>query len=151
MRVFMVTRLYMNSRFFIIAALAVLAVSVPVLAQQRMPQGPTQPPVLPETPQTPARTETPAAAPAAEAVPAAALPEVPPHRCVAPTYPGSLASDRQVKVFNTDYKAYADCMRAYIDTNRAWMNKIQEVSNNAIEEFNKFNQELKKQIDAAQQ
>jgi hypothetical protein len=145
----------MNSRFFIIPALAVLAVSVPVLAQMnqpgKMPQAPTQPPVLPQTPQTPSKVETPAAVAAPAAVPAAAVPDVPPHHCVAPKYPGALASNTTIKVFNTDYKAYADCIRAYTDMNRAWMAKIAEVNNSAVEEFNKFNAELKKQIDANQQ
>lgn len=153
MRVFTVTRLYMNSRFFIIPALAVLAVSVPVLAQQyqKMPQAPTNPPVLPETPQTPSKTEAPAAVAAPAAVPAAAVPDVPPHHCVAPKYPGALASNTSIKVFNQDYKTYADCIRAYTDMNRAWMQKISDVNNVAVEEFNKFNAELKKQIDANQQ
>jgi hypothetical protein len=142
----------MNARLFIIAALAVLA-SAPVLAQYpgRMnappAQPPTQPPALPQpVPEaTPAPVPTPAPSSADAPAP---LPEIPAHHCVAPEYPGALASNTKVVVFNRDYKKYADCIKAYVDQNRAWISKVVEINNKAVEEYNQFTVELKKQIDS---
>jgi hypothetical protein len=138
----------MNARLFIIAALGVLA-SAPVLAQMpgRMAQPPAQPPTLPqpvpEAAPAPAQTTAPSSAEAP-----APMPELPAHHCVAPEYPGSLASNTKVVAFNRDYKKYADCIKAYVDQNRAWISKVVDVNNKAVEEYNKFTVDLQKQIDA---
>jgi hypothetical protein len=142
----------MNSRLFIIPALAVLAVSAPALAQNPSRMGQPAPQAVP---QQPLPAEAPAAAvvpvPAAAPAPAAPLPEIPKHHCVAPEYPGTLATNTQVKVFNRDYKIYGECIKQFVDQNRAWVNAVVEVNNKAVEEYNQYTVELKKAIDATNQ
>jgi hypothetical protein len=141
----------MNSRLFIIPAFAVLAASAPVLAQYpgRMAQPPSPPPTLPQ-PVESTSAPTPAPAPSAVAAPAP-MPEIPPHHCVAPQYPGALASNMTIKVFNADYRKYQECIQAYVAQNKAWMNKLVDINNKVVEEYNNYTAELKKQIDAAKE
>jgi hypothetical protein len=144
----------MISRLFIIPAFAVLAASAPVLAQypSRMAQPPSQPPTLPQPVESTTSTPAPAATPAPSAAAALApMPEIPPHHCVPPEYPGSLATNIKVKAFNADYKKYQECIQAYVAQNKAWMNKLVDINNKVVEEYNNYTAELKKQIDAAKE
>ncbi len=74
---------------------------------------------------------------------------VPAHTCVAPTFPPKDAANAKIVAFNTDYKAYGDCIKKYVDDNRAWINAVVENDNKAIDEYNKYNENLKQQIEAA--
>jgi hypothetical protein len=86
---------------------------------------------------------------AAAAGPAgAATPSVPPHGCVQPVYPGKNAADAKIKDFNATNKAYGDCIRKYIETMRTLSNNAVQSGNDAVAEYNKFTEEVKKQLDA---
>lgn len=78
-------------------------------------------------------------------------PPVPPPTCVTPEFPGPLASNTQIGVFNKNYKTYNECVRKYVDGNRAWLKAIEDANNKLVDEYNKFNDNLKKEIDAAKQ
>ncbi len=148
-------------RLLLIAALAALSLATaPALAQYpgRMPQAgpPTQVPQPQANPSaTPAAEQAPAAqAPAAQApapTTGASTRPVPEPSCVAPEYPGELASNNRITAFNHDYKAYGECIKKYVEDNRAWINAVVDANNKAVEDYNKYNTELKKQIDAAKQ
>jgi len=147
-------------RLLLIAALAALSLATaPALAQypNRMPQVPQV--ASPTTP-IPQPQANPSATPATEQAPAAQAPApttgtasrpVPEPSCVAPEYPGELASNNRITAFNHDYKAYGECIKKYVEDNRAWINAVVDANNKAVEDYNKYNTELKKQIDAAKQ
>jgi len=108
----------MNPRLFLIALIAALALAgLPALAQ--------------------------APAPAT----ANAMPAVPPHNCVAPEYPGKDASKLRVDKFNQDYKTYGDCMKKYVDDTNKWVKAAAELANKAIDEYNRYTEDLKKRIE----
>jgi len=69
----------------------------------------------------------------------------------APQHLNYIGPRATVVAFNRDYKAYGECIRKYVDDNRAWVNAVVEVNNKAVEEYNKYTTELKKQIDAAKE
>jgi hypothetical protein len=77
------------------------------------------------------------------------LPTIPPANCKQPEYPGSNAQNSMIVAFNKDYKAYGECIRKYVEENRAWIDAVVETNNKAVEEYNKYNTDLKKLIDAA--
>jgi hypothetical protein len=140
----------MISRSFLIPTLAALALAaMPALAQYNSPRPTTV--QVPPTPTPPAAAAAPAPAPAAAAAPAttAALPVIPAHACVAPTFPPKEAANAKIVAFNTDYKAYGDCIKKYVDDNRTWVNAVVDNNNKAIDEYNKYNENLKQQIEAA--
>lgn len=142
-------------RLLPLAALAALSLATaPALAQYNRPP--------PQTPQGAAPIPQPRANPsptsATEQAPAAQAPAtttgtttrpVPEPTCVAPEYPGELASNNRITAFNRDYKAYGECIKKYVEDNRAWINAVVEANNKAVEDYNKYNAELKKEIDAA--
>jgi hypothetical protein len=101
------------------------------------------PPAQPQT--APAQAPAPGAA-AASAGPA--IPTVPPHNCVQPVYPGKNAPDSKVRDFNATNKAYGDCIRAYVDRVRTLANNSIQAGNDAVTEYNKFTEDVKKLIDA---
>lgn len=150
----------MNPRPLLIPTLAMLlAAAVPALAQYPMMKTPSQPP--PTVP-TPTATTAQAPAPAAAVPPApqgsateTPLPAVPKPNCVAPEYPGKLAVNNnmnsKISAFNRDYKAYAACVKKYVDDNRALIDAVVAANNRAVEEYNQFNENLKKQVDAAEE
>jgi hypothetical protein len=114
----------MNPRPFLIPPIAVLAVAaLPALAQ------------APST--------------------ATAMPAIPQHKCVAPAYPSEAglqkrgeAYNRAVDAFNRDYKTYGECIKKYVEDNKVWVKAVADAGNNAIDEYNKYSEELKKKIDA---
>ena len=141
-------------RLLPIAALAALSLAtVPALAQMnrpppQVPQG-AAPVAQPQAnPAAPGATEQ---APAAQAAAATGTPSrpVPEPTCVAPEYPGELASNNRITAFNREYKAYGECIKKYVEDNRAWINAVVEANNKAVEDYNKYNTKLKEQIDAA--
>ncbi len=144
-------------RLLFIAALAALSLATaPALAQypNRMPPQAPSPTQIPQPQANPSATPAPEQAPAAQApAPTTGTTSrpVPEPSCVAPEYPGELASNTRITAFNRDYKAYGECIKKYVEDNRAWINAVVEANNKAVEDYNKYNTELKKQIDAAKQ
>jgi hypothetical protein len=148
----------MNLRPFLTPTFALLvAAALPVLAQ--MPRPTTPPPPTAPTPTTPAPTaQTPPTAPTPPATqapgPAAAPSQplaIPPHKCVQPPYPGRLASNSAINAFNRDNKAYGDCVKKYIDDTKLWVVSIVDAGNKAIDEYNKYTEDLKKKIEEAKE
>ncbi len=79
----------------------------------------------------------------------ATTPNIPPHKCVKPEYPGKLASAQKFNAFNKDYTAYGECMKKYIDDTKLILNAAATAVNGAVEEFNKFAADIKAQDEAA--
>ena len=79
----------------------------------------------------------------------ATTPNIPPHKCVKPEYPGKLASAQKFNAFNKDYTAYGECMKKYIDDTKLILNAAAMAVNGAVEEFNKFAADIKAQDEAA--
>jgi hypothetical protein len=101
---------------------------------------PTAAPAAPATPETPAPPAQPAAV--------TGMPTVPSHNCVAPQYPGKSAPDAKIKVFNASYKEYGECIRKYVDNARTLANAAISSGNDAVTEYNKYTEDVKKQLDA---
>jgi hypothetical protein len=78
----------------------------------------------------------------------AAMPGVPPNPCAKPDYPGRLASPYRITAFNKESAAYRDCINKYVDATKKLSNDAITAGNAAIDEFNKFGQEVKAQSDA---
>ena len=78
-----------------------------------------------------------------------AMPAVPAHNCVAPEFPGKLASDTRMKAFNREYKAYGDCIKQYVENTKTLVNVALEAGNKAIDEYNKYAEDLKAKVDAS--
>jgi hypothetical protein len=86
---------------------------------------------------------------------ASQAPVVPPHNCVAPTYPTKEelsrkrgdAYNRAVEAFNRDNKAYGDCIRKYVEDTKVWVKAFAEASNKAIDEYNKYVEAIKKTVE----
>ena len=91
-----------------------------------------------------------AALPALAQAPAAAtaMPLIPSHNCVVPEYPGKDASKLRVDKFNQDYKVYGDCMKKYVEDTNKWVKAAAESANKAIDEYNRYTEDLKKRIEA---
>jgi hypothetical protein len=79
----------------------------------------------------------------------AAAPNIPPHKCVKPEYPGKLASSQKFNAFNKDFNAYGECMKKYIEEIKVILNAATTAVNGAVEEFNKFAADIKAQDEAA--
>ena len=73
---------------------------------------------------------------------APAMPAVPQHTCVKPEFPAAFADSRRFDRFNKEYKAYAECIKKYVADTKAVADAIVEAGNNAIKEYNTFNEEL---------
>jgi hypothetical protein len=84
----------------------------------------------------------------AQAAPAT-TPNIPPHKCVKPEYPGKLASSQRFNAFNKEYTAYGECMKKYIEEIKVILNAATTAVNGAVEEFNKFAADIKAQDEAA--
>lgn len=142
-------------RLLPLAALAALSLATaPALAQYNRPppQTPQQVAPIPQPRANPSPTSATEQAPAAQApatTTGTTTRPVPEPTCVAPEYPGELASNNRITAFNRDYKAYGECIKKYVEDNRAWINAVVEANNKAVEDYNKYNTELKKEIDAA--
>ena len=149
----------MNLRLLLIPTFAALAWAVPALAQYPgNPSNAAQPNLqLPAPSQVaPAKAPPPPAESAATATPAITaadvLPQVPRHHCgVGPEYPAGNVPDAKIIAFNRDYKTYADCIKKYIEENKAWMDAVRDVTNKAVEDYNAYSVNVKKQIDAAKE
>ena len=79
---------------------------------------------------------------------AATVAAIPSHNCVAPQYPGRDAPKSRVDAFNGDYKVYGDCMKKYVDDTNRWVKAAAESANKAIDEYNKYTEDLKKKVEA---
>jgi hypothetical protein len=136
----------------LLAAVVAVSAAIASLAVAQMPYPRTQQPAQPPAP-PPAPAGTPAAAPAATPAPAAeaastAAPAYPAPNCVTPNYPGKSGTDAQVLAFNRDFKAYGDCIRKYVDDARALSNAAIEAGNKVVLEYNKYTEDMRKQIAA---
>lgn len=134
----------------LLAAVVALSAASPALAQYR-PAPAATPAPAPTPPPVP--SAAPAAAPAAPAAPAAspaaaAAPGYPGPNCVTPNYPGKSGTDAQILAFNTDFKNYGDCIRKYVDDARATSNAAIDAGNKAVVEYNKYADDMRKQIAA---
>lgn len=104
-----------------------------------------------------AQTAAQAAAPSSAA--AAASFAVPQHSCVAPAYPTKESTmqlrgdayNRAIEKFNNDAKTYSECMKKYVDDTRQWVKQVADAGNKAIEEYNKFNADVREKIEADKQ
>jgi hypothetical protein len=107
---------------------------------------------LAQTPAAQPQTQPAQAQPSAAAATSAGqgMPSIPPHGCVQPVYPGKNAIPSKVREFNEVNKVYGECIRKYVDSVRAVSNNAIQSGNDAITEYNKFAEELKKQIEADQ-
>ena len=84
---------------------------------------------------------------------------VPSHHCVAPPYPTKEntmqlrgdAYNRAIEAFNRDAKAYGECMKKYVDDSKVWLKQVADAGNKAIEEYNKFNADLREKIESEKQ
>ena len=70
---------------------------------------------------------------------------IPPHKCVKPEYPGKSASNQKFVAFNKDYVAYGACIQKYVDETKLILNAAAAAVNGAVEEFNKFGEDIKAQ------
>ena len=134
----------------LLAAVVALSAASPALAQYR-PAPAATPAPAPTPPPVP--SAAPAAAPAAPAAPAAspaaaAAPGYPGPNCVTPNYPGKSGTDAQILAFNNDFKTYGDCIRKYVDDARAASNAAIEAGNKVVLEYNKYTEDMRKQIAA---
>src|SRR5215831_8626865 len=68
--------------------------------------------------------------------------------CVAPKYPGKSRTDKEVESFNNEFKDYGDCMKKYVDEARATSTAAIEAGNKAVDDYNAYTGEVKKQIAA---
>ena len=70
---------------------------------------------------------------------------IPPHKCVKPEYPGKSASNQKFVAFNKEYVAYGACIQKYVDETKLILNAAAAAVNGAVEEFNKFGEDIKAQ------
>jgi hypothetical protein len=84
---------------------------------------------------------------------------VPPHHCVAPPYPTKESTmqlrgdayNRAIEAFNRDAKTYGECMKKYVDDTKAWLKQVADAGNKAIDEYNKYNTDIREKIEAEKQ
>jgi hypothetical protein len=95
--------------------------------------------------------------PALAQAPAAvsAMPAIPTHNCVAPEYPTKPSVklrvdtfNQKVEAFNRDNKTYSECIKKYVDDTNRLGKAAADAANKAIDEYNKYNEELKQKIEA---
>jgi len=135
----------MNFRLALTMMIAAPLASIALAQQYPVPPS-TRPPVptaQPATSPPPASPE-----PSAQAAAVPGMPSVPANNCVAPEYPGKQASNEKIKTFNTAYAAYGDCIRKYVDNVRQLRDAAMAKGNDAVTEYNKYTEEIKKQLDA---
>jgi hypothetical protein len=136
----------------LLAAMMALSAASPALAQYR-PAPAATPAPAPAPPPVPSAAPAASPAPAASAAPAAspaaaAAPGYPGPNCVTPNYPGKSGTDAQILTFNNDFKIYGDCIRKYVDDARATSNAAIDAGNKAVVEYNKYADDVRKQIAA---
>jgi hypothetical protein len=139
----------MNVRLSLLALIAAPLASI-ALAQMY----PTPQPARPTVPAQPGAA-APAAAPAQPSAPtaqaAATAPDtssIPAHNCVQPQYPGKSAGNERIKKFNEGYKDYRECINKYVATVRGIRDAAMAKGNEAVEQYNKYTEEVQKQLDA---
>jgi hypothetical protein len=87
----------------------------------------------------------PAPAPPASS-PAVAIPS---NTCVKPEYPGRFASPPRLATFNQNLIAYSDCVKKYVESTRSIANAAAAAANGAIDDYNKFTNDIKAMDEAA--
>jgi hypothetical protein len=78
--------------------------------------------------------------------PTVAIPTI---KCVKPDYPGRFASPPRLVTFNKDSTAYGECVRKYVEEARTIANAAAAAANGAIDDYNKFMNDIKAQDEAA--
>jgi len=91
-----------------------------------------------------------AQAPAAPAAGAAPPPKKPAHSCVKPDRLSRLALDSQRKMFQRNLDAYRDCMQKFAAEQQDIAKVAIEAGNGAINEYNDFIVQLKKEQEEEQ-
>ncbi len=69
---------------------------------------------------------------------------MPKHQCVSPEAPGRLASVNRQKSFNKEVDAYKNCLMQFREERNKIARTNVEAGNAAVEEFNSFIAEMKK-------
>jgi hypothetical protein len=92
--------------------------------------------------------QTPAPANPAPQPSAAAAMKVPPHNCVKPEFPGTLASNSRITTFNKEVTAYGDCIKKYIGDVKDIALAATTAGNSAIDEYNAYMIDLKAKVEA---
>ena|ERR1700682_3791294 len=90
----------------------------------------------------------------AQAPAPAPAPDVPKAKCEPkPEFPGRLAmqSDTRRKLFEREFKTYADCMRAYVEERNAAAKANMEAGNAAVTEYNDAAKKVNDAREAAKQ
>ncbi len=85
--------------------------------------------------------------------------EVPQNPCTAPKFPVKSETstelsrnaaqekyNKEVEKFNADYKAYGECIKKYVEDTKTWVKEVAEAGNKAIDEYNKYNADLKEKL-----
>ena len=76
-------------------------------------------------------------APAYAQVPASpAVPPVPSHTCAKPEVPGRVAPQPKLRRWQSDFKAYVDCMKAYLAERNAAIDAQAAKAKAAVDEIN---------------
>jgi len=77
---------------------------------------------------------------------------VPQSPCTAPKFPTKSEGTTQanynkvVEKFNADYKAYGECIKKYVEDTKVWVKEVADAGNKAIDEYNKYNADLKEKL-----
>jgi hypothetical protein len=45
-----------------------------------------------------------------------------------------------------DYKAYGECVKKYVEDTKVWVKEVADAGNKAIDEYNKYNANLKEKL-----
>jgi hypothetical protein len=86
------------------------------------------------------------AAPAAAAASPVVIPQI---KCVKPVYPGKMASNNRFAAFKKELTDYGACVKQYVDSVNEIVNAAAAAVNAAIDDYKKFNADLKAQDEAA--
>jgi hypothetical protein len=84
---------------------------------------------------------------------------VPANPCVAPKFPDKPENSTElhradainnynklVQKFNVDNKAYGECIKKYVEDSKVWVKEVADAANKAIDEYNKYNANLKEKL-----
>jgi hypothetical protein len=77
-------------------------------------------------------------------------PAIPKPTCEKPEWPGRLASENQNRAFVRKRDAYTECIKKYVSEHQALANAQAEAAKAAVDEYNKFVEELNAQIQPKQ-
>lgn len=67
---------------------------------------------------------------------APAAPAVPSHSCVKPEFPGRVSPEPKIRRWQSDYRAYIDCLKAYLNERKAAIEAQTAKANSIIDQIN---------------